>query len=598
MKKLNKQKLKRKKGQAIIIATIFFSVLSALLSIGLGYPAVTQLRVSNDLTQGKQSYFLAESGVEDVVYRLSHGLTVDASESLSLNGETAVTVTTDSGGGKIVEAEGDWKDYVRTLQATLTAGTGVAFNYGVQSGQGGFYLDNNASVTGNVYSNGDIVGSSNTFITGTAIAANSAALTTDQSNASPLPAPNSINFRNTSGAQDFAQSFQLSTTSPINKIEFNIKKTGSPSNATVKIVTDSSGSPGTIVLDSATLTASLVTTNFGWVTATFTTNVLLTEGTTYWVVVDNGSQSSSNYYTISANTSYANGLGKTGQLNGTWNNTSPVGLDGYFKIYLGGITSTISNIDIGTGSIGNAHANTVNNTKVYGTLYCQTGSGNKNGSNNNISCNTSLADPAPQDFPISEANIDQWKADAEAGGVISGDHTLSGGTSTLGPKKITGNLTIEEEDVIINGTIWVVGNIIVPNNANIRLASGYGTASGIIIADGYISLDNNADFFGSGQSGSNILLMSTSACPDAGNCGGKDAIEIFNNVGLDGDNLVVYAHNGTIDFNNNAGVKSATGYKIHLSNNVTIIYESGLINTNFSSGPGGAWNIVKWQEVE
>lgn len=590
---------KFKQGQAVILATIFFTVLSSLIGVGFAVPAVRQLHSAREAVQSKQGYYLAEAGIEDVVYRLKQGMTVDTSENLTLNGEQVTTVTSNSAGGKTVEAEGNWNEYIRNLRVDMVAGTGISFSYGVQAGQGGFSLDNNAGVYGNVYSNGNITGSNNTFIHGTAVAANSAALTTDQSNTSPTPPTSSVVFRNASATQDFAQSFSTSTTSPINKVDFYIKKNGSPSSATVRIVNDSGGSPGSIQYTTSTLTNSQVTTSYGWVTVTFAPNIVLNEGTTYWIVIDNSSNSSSSYYTIGANTSYTGGTGKVGQFGGTWNNTSPTGLDGYFRLYLGGLTSTISNITVGTGGVGDAYAHTVNSAIVHGNLYCQTGSSNKNESNQNISCNTSLSDPSPQAFPISEANIDQWKSDAEAGGVVSGNYAPTGASSSLGPKKITGNLVLPGNHTLnITGTIWVQGNIIAPNNNTFRLSSGYGTASGVVIADGYISLDNNINFYGSGQSGSYVLMLSTSACPLAGSCDSKDAIELGNNVGSVSDQVVVYAQNGTIDFTNNAEVKEATGYQIHLSNNVYINYESGLINSNFTSGPGGAWNITDWREVE
>jgi len=45
-------------------------------------------------------------------------------------------------------------------------------------------------------------------------------------------------------------------------------------------------------------------------------------------------------------------------------------------------------------------------------------------------------------------------------------------------------------------------------------------------------------------------------------------------------------------------VTEATGYKLKLDNNAVITYESGLINSQFSAGPQGGWEIASWQEVE
>ncbi|MEK7185632.1 MAG: choice-of-anchor R domain-containing protein, partial [Patescibacteria group bacterium] len=373
-----------------------------------------------------------------------------------------------------------------------------------------------------------------------------------------------------------------------------------PANATVKIVRNSAGSPSTDsadVLGSGTLSASTITTNYGWTTVTLSSNPQLNSGTTYWVVIDNTSNSSVDFYTIGANSSYGNGQAKIGRLGSTWADTTPPGLDAFFKVYLGGVTSEIRDIIVGTTVSDRAHAHTANNVDMLGggTLFCQTGA------SNNPACDTSLADPSPIAMPISDANIDQWKSDAEAGGVISGDYTPLSSSSSLGPKKIDGDLILPAgHTLIISGTIWVTGNIIAPNNINFQLDSDYELSGGIVMADGYINLSNNVNFFNSGEEGSNIMMLTTSSsdCSLGGACDTYDAVELSNNIGQNANGVIVVAQNGRVDFGNNVSVKAVVANKIHLSNNTTIDYETGLTNQNFVSGPGGTWNIKSWQEVE
>ena len=68
-----------------------------------------------------------------------------------------------------------------------------------------------------------------------------------------------------------------------------------------------------------------------------------------------------------------------------------------------------------------------------------------------------------------------------------------------------------------------------------------------------------------------------------------------NNTQLRG---ILYAPNGLLFIENAATLKEATAYQMQIENNSTIIYESGLVNLNFSSGPGGGWSIGGWTEVE
>ena len=574
----------------MIIATIFFVFISLTILLGITNPTLRQGTIIADMGRSRESFFLAEAGVEDVVYRLKNRINVSSGDqTLTLNGRIATTNLSDSAGSKVITSISDWDGRVRKVETRLNAGVGVSFNYGVQVGNGGFALSNNAGVVGNVYSNGSITGGNGSYITGSAYAANSLSLTTDQSNVAPTPPPNTITFRQSSATQDVAQKFQVSASAPVNKAEFYIRKQGSPSNATVRIVSDNNGNPGSSSITTGTLTASQVTTSFSLVTVVFTSNPLLTAGNNYWIVIDSSSNSSSNYYIIGANNSYAQGDAKIGQQGSTWNATNPSPLDLYFSVSTGGINGSISGVDVGQNSIGDAWANIVNNVDVAGNLYCKSGSGN------NKACDTSQPDPVAQPFPISEGNIMQWKSEAESGSTIEGDYTINDTTAILGPVKINGNLTVTNNTTLtINGTVWVTGNISITNNVVIRMSAGYGDASAAVVTDGRISLSNNVEFYGSGTQGSYIMLLSTSDCPVSPSCGGSDAITIGNNVGA----VILNAQKGTISFSNNASAKEAVGNKISLSNNAVISYETGLANVNFASGPSGGWDIVSWKEVE
>jgi hypothetical protein len=576
-------------GMAMLISVFFFLAILVTIVLGIAVPITKQIQIGNELYRSKQSYFLAAAGVEEALYRLQEGMNITSGDTLAISGQSTTMTVTNTTNGRTIESNADYNDAFRKIRAEVIAGIGTSFNYGVQSGNGGFVMSNNSGVYGNVYSNGDIIGASGVFITGSAIAANSFALTNDQANDAPATPPSSITFRNTNSTQDLAQSFQVSSTSPINKVSFNIRKVGSPSNATVRIVTDNAGAPSTNTIDTGTLSASAVTTVSGWVDVGFVTNVQLNQGDTYWVILDNSSVSSSDYYIVSANSTYSNGQARVGQYGGTWNSTSPTGLDSYFRVYLGGTTSIINDVTVGSAGVGDARANTVTNSTIAGTLYCQTGSGN------NKSCNTSLPDPVAVPLPISEGNIAQWKYEAETGGIYTGTRTINNSSTSMGPLKITGDLMLENSArVTMTGTIWVEGDLTLDNGSEIRLASGYSNNSSTIVVDGNINILNNSNFSGSGVSGSYILVLSTSDCPMGTGCSGANAIDVSNNAGT----VILNAQNGYIHFSNNAGAKEATAYKILLDNNAYVTYDSGLANVNFTSGPSGGWNITSWKEVE
>jgi hypothetical protein len=147
----------------------------------------------------------------------------------------------------------------------------------------------------------------------------------------------------------------------------------------------------------------------------------------------------------------------------------------------------------------------------------------------------------------------------------------------------------------------VSGNITVKNTAIIRVAPSLGATSVPVIAhnssnqttSGKITLENSAVFQGSGSSGSYVLVLSQTNSAEQG--GGERAITAKNSV--DG-NLLLYAGHGEILLENSIDVKEVTAWRIRLKNSAEVIYESGLANLLFTSGPSGGYTLDKWREVE
>lgn len=143
---------------------------------GLSTPALREARAAENLASSRQSFFLAESLTEDVVYRLKSGVPVSPTEELSVGSDTASATITDVFGGKEVRVIGDRRDLIRMVTAKLVQGSGVAFHYGMQADKGGIRLENSASVRGNAYANGTVSGSNLNMIYGDVVSAGSTGL--------------------------------------------------------------------------------------------------------------------------------------------------------------------------------------------------------------------------------------------------------------------------------------------------------------------------------------------------------------------------------------------------------------------------------------
>jgi len=238
-----------------------------------------------------------------------------------------------------------------------------------------------------------------------------------------------------------------------------------------------------------------------------------------------------------------------------------------------------------------ARAHTCEDSIINGDLYYVSG-GSSNCTINGGSQTVVPNNIDPESMPISDSQIDDWKEGALMGGVEFSDHTISGGTTEyLGPKKITGNLIIENNaTLVLEGNLWVVGDIMINNGATIRLGIGYGLTNGVIVADGKILAYNGAALEGSGTQGSYLMLLTTNDSTLLTD----PAIYVKNNA----QGAIFYASKGMIRLCNNINIREATAWKLYLDNNAEITYESGLINSIFSSGPGGSWQVKSWNEIE
>ena len=202
----------------------------------------------------------------------------------------------------------------------------------------------------------------------------------------------------------------------------------------------------------------------------------------------------------------------------------------------------------------------------------------------------------PQSFPITASMIADWKADADAGGTITPSppptYTISGDT-TLGPKKINGNLIVDTGtccELTLTGTIWVTGTLEIKNNATVELDPSYGDLSGIMITDGNVFIRNGATLRGTSSPSSFLMLIGTSSDTLEAN----PAMEVKNNV----DGAILFTPNGLMVIDNNVDLVEATTYQLLLKNGATITYDIGLVNSRFTSGPSGGWVVSSWKEIE
>lgn len=162
---LNSQKkesgLPAQAGQTMIIVVLFFLCISSVIILGLTNPVVRHISMATSIATSKESFYAAEAGIEDIIYRLKSGKPVIPSQTLLIGNDTVITTVSDEYGGKVITANGNANNYLRKIRTRLVLGTGISFHYGIQAGEGGFELQNSSTVTGNVFSDGPVIGSAN-----------------------------------------------------------------------------------------------------------------------------------------------------------------------------------------------------------------------------------------------------------------------------------------------------------------------------------------------------------------------------------------------------------------------------------------------------
>ncbi|MBI2097185.1 MAG: hypothetical protein HYT40_03520 [Candidatus Sungbacteria bacterium] len=168
----SRRHLRPRGGFAALTTVIFVFAISAIILAGFVFVTLREVKITRNFSSSVRSYYGAESGIEDAVYRHVTGKQINSGEAISTGTATGTITIAVSGPTRTITAEGlESNLYRRSLQAVITTeSTRIGFHYGVQIGEVGLTMGNNTKIIGNVFSNGDINGggSNQSEVTGTA----------------------------------------------------------------------------------------------------------------------------------------------------------------------------------------------------------------------------------------------------------------------------------------------------------------------------------------------------------------------------------------------------------------------------------------------
>ena len=261
----------------------------------------------------------------------------------------------------------------------------------------------------------------------------------------------------------------------------------------------------------------------------------------------------------------------------------------------------IEGMDIG----GNAWANTLADSTVGGDAHYN----NEEGSNTVAGDRIQPFDVLePEPLPIAEEELDEWQQDLLDNGSITRatDERCDGGVYEVDDSEVVGMRVIEcdlsisgnNTYLIMDGPIWVQGDVSFSNGGSIDTTSSVGSDSVYLIADdpddrenrGRIEFNNQTNIDTQDEDSFVFLISRNNS---AANGGPVTAISLNNLV--EGD-VVLYSNEGEVDLANNTEIHSVTGYQINVANNTDIEYKDGLQNVIFSGGPGSTYAVSAWYQ--
>jgi len=168
---------RRQKGQIVVIGLVFFAMMILFSAAILVYVS-TYLKSESQNIAKVQALQLAEAGIDKAAYELNRNSSYTGESNTALgNGSFTVTISPIDSEHKRVTSVGTapfsgGHTTTRTVKATLAINhTVISFRYGIQSGNGGFSLDNSSTITGNAFSSGPVVGLNKNYIYGDVVSA-------------------------------------------------------------------------------------------------------------------------------------------------------------------------------------------------------------------------------------------------------------------------------------------------------------------------------------------------------------------------------------------------------------------------------------------
>lgn len=150
----------KNKGFIAILTSILVVIIMVTVGVSVANLIITQQKISTVSARSLQAYFAADSGIEDAIYRIREGISIQDNYSFQLAGISVdVDLSESIGGSRTITSEAAESGVIKKIGAVHTFDSeSVQFFFGAQVGEAGITMADGSRVIGNVYSNGVISG--------------------------------------------------------------------------------------------------------------------------------------------------------------------------------------------------------------------------------------------------------------------------------------------------------------------------------------------------------------------------------------------------------------------------------------------------------
>lgn len=169
-------------GNILLLALIFAGIFATVSTAMVGH-ITSYDRLERTTVAATQALAIAEGALDEASYQLNQNPSYGGQVNTPLGpGVFMITVATIDSSTKRITATGYVPSNLnpvatKTVSATIGINDAVvSFHYGIQSGNGGFFMENSSKVIGNVFSGGSVIGTSQNDIYGDVISSGASGL--------------------------------------------------------------------------------------------------------------------------------------------------------------------------------------------------------------------------------------------------------------------------------------------------------------------------------------------------------------------------------------------------------------------------------------